>query len=145
MITAYATLAVRVETNTESEVITMKMLLLDVRNNDVKVVETNGLDDYYKYIGCRLIDIVRRKIGDLTVEIVCDDEGTLVDHPKVSAIDVIGQPCLYGNLLIASGRVVDGYLTELTEQELEYIKGFLIEVTTAFYKKPFKVFWEMDY
>lgn len=123
----------------------MKMLLLDVINNEVKVVEANGLEDYYKYIGCSLIDIVRRKIGDLTVEIVCDDEGTFVEHPKVSAIDIIGQPCLYGNLLIASERVIDGNLTELTEQEIEYIKKFLIEVTTAFYKEPFKVIWEMDY
>ena len=123
----------------------MKMLLLDVQNNEVKVVEANGLEDYYKYIGCSTIDIVRRKIGDLTVEIVCDDEGTFVEHPKVSAIDIIGQPCLYGNLLIASERVIDGNLTELTEQEIEYIKKFLIEVTTAYYKEPFKVIWEMDY
>lgn len=34
----------------------MKMLLLDVQNNDVKVVEANGLEDYYKYIGCSVID-----------------------------------------------------------------------------------------
>jgi len=102
----------------------MKMLLLDVQNNDVKVVEANGLEDYYKYIGCDFIDIVRRKIGDLTVEIVCDDEGTFYEHPKVSAIDIIGQPCLFGNLLIASERVIDGNLTELTEEEIEYIKQF---------------------
>lgn len=123
----------------------MKMLLLDVHNNEVKVVEANGLEDYYKYIECSTIDIVRRKIGNLTVEIVCDDEATFYEHPKVSAIDIIGQPCLYGNLLIASGKVIDGNLTELTEKEIEYIKKFIIEVTTAFYKEPFKVIWEMDY
>ena len=123
----------------------MKMLLLDVMNNDVKVVEANGLDDYYKYIGCNTIDIVRRKIGDLTVEIVCDDEGLLVEHPKVSAIDIVGLPCLFGNLLVAGGKVIDGDLTELTEKEIKYLKKFMIEITTAFYKEPFKVFWEMNY
>ena len=123
----------------------MKMLLLDVLHNDVKVVEANGLEDYYKYIECSVIDIVRRKIGDLTVEIVCDDEGTFVEHPKVSAIDIVGQPCLYGNLLIAGGKVIDGELTELTEKEIEYIKLFVTEITTSFYKEPFKVLWEMDY
>lgn len=123
----------------------MKMLLLDVRKNEVKVVEVNGLFDYYQLIGCSTVDIVRRKIGDLTVEIICDDEAALVEHPKVSAIDVVGQPCLYGNLLIASGRVIDGSLTELTDGELEYVKKFLINVKTAFYKEPFKVFWEMSY
>lgn len=123
----------------------MKMLLLDVQNNEVKVVDANGLEDYYKYIGCSVIDIVRRKIGGLAVEIVCDDEGTFAEHPKVSAIDIVGNPCLYGNLLVAGGKVIDGNLTELTEQEVEYVKSFLIPVTTAFYKEPFKVFWEMDY
>ena len=123
----------------------MKMLLLDVQNNEVKVVEANGLEDYYKYIGCSVIDIVRRKIGVLTVEIVCDDEGTFAEHPKVSAVDIVGQPCLYGNLLVAGGKVIDGELTELTEEEIDYIKQFVIEVTTTFYKEPFKIFWEMDY
>lgn len=123
----------------------MKMLLLDVHNNELKVVEVNGLEDYYKYIGCSVIDIVRRKIGDLTVEIVCDDEGTFAEHPKVSAIDIIGKPCLVGNLLVAGGEVIDGNLTELTEEEIEYIKQYTIEITTSYYKEPFKVFWEMDY
>lgn len=123
----------------------MKMLLLDVINNEVKVVDANGLEDYYKYIGCDVIDIVRRKIGNLTVEIVCDDEGTFVEHPKVSAIDIVGQPCLYGNLLVAGGKVIDGELTELTDREIEYLKRFTIEVTTAFYKEPFKVFGAVNY
>lgn len=123
----------------------MKMLLLDVYNNEVKMVEANGLDDYYKYIGCRCIDIVRRKIGDLTVEIICDDEGTFVEDPKVSAIDVSGRACLVGNLLVAGGEVIDGNLTELTEEEIDYIKEYIIEITTSVYKEPFKVFWEMDY
>lgn len=123
----------------------MKMLLLDVYNNEVKMVEVNGLEDYYKYIGCRCIDIVRRKIGDLTVEIVCDDAGTLVEDPKVSAIDVAGRVCLVGNLLVAGGEVKDGNLTELTEEEVEYIKEYIIEITTTVYKEPFKVFWDVDY
>lgn len=90
--------------------------------------------------------IVRRKIGDLTVEIVCDDEGTFVEHPKVSAVDALfGLPSLYGNLLVAGGEVIDGELTELTEKEIEYLKKFIIEVTTPIYKEPFKVFSEMDY
>ena len=36
----------------------MKMLLLDVKNREVKMVEANGLDDYYRLIGCRTIDII---------------------------------------------------------------------------------------
>lgn len=123
----------------------MKMLLLDVENNKVKVVKANGLMDYYKHIGCNCIDIVRRKIGDLTVQIVCDDEGAIVQHPKVSAINVACQPCLFGNLLIASGRVVDGKLTELTKKEIEYIKHYIIKTTTSLNEEPSNVIWLMNY
>ena len=83
----------------------MQMLLLDVHKNEVKMVEANGLEDYYNLIGCRTIDIIRRRIGDVEVEIVIDDEGMLVDNPKISAVDITGTPMLCGNLLVASGRV----------------------------------------
>ena len=124
----------------------MKYLLLDVKNREVKTVEANSLDDHYELIGCRCIDVIHRRIGDVEVEIVLDDEGALVDNPKISAIDIDGTPMLFGNLLIASGRVTDdGELTELTETEVEEIKDNVATITTSVYKEPYPVFVEMDY
>ena len=124
----------------------MKYLLLDVENREVKTVEANDLDDYYKIIGCRCIDIVSRSIGDIRVEIVLDDEGALLEHPKISAIDIDGTPMLYGNLLVASGRVTDdGELTELTETEVEEIKDNVAIITTSVYKEPYPALVEVDY
>lgn len=124
----------------------MKFLFLDVYNNELKTVEANGLDDYYELIGCRAIDIVHRKIGDIDVEIIIDDEGALVEYPKVSAVDIVGNVALFGNLLLASSRVtVDGELTELTQDEIDVIMENVMEVTTSVYKEPFKIFVEMDY
>lgn len=124
----------------------MKMLLLDVHKNEVKMVEANGLEDYYNLIGCRTIDIIRRRIGDVEVEIVIDDEGMLVDNPKISAVDITGNPMLCGNLLVASGRVTDdGELTELTPEEVDKIMFFVTEVTTHIYTKPYRIFVEVDY
>lgn len=124
----------------------MKYLFLDVENRDVKMVEANGLDDYYKLIGCRCIDIVSRTIGDVRVEVVLDDEGALVNNPKVSAIDIDGTPMLYGNLLVASGRVTDdGELTELDEDEVDEIMDNVVIVATSIYTEPYPVFIEMDY
>lgn len=124
----------------------MKYLLLDVENREVKTVEANGLDDYYKIIGCRTIDIISRSIGDVRVEIVLDDEGALVKNPKVSAISIDGAPMLYGNLLVASGRVTeDGELTPLTEEEVNEIKDNVAMITTSIYKEPYPVFVEIDY
>ena len=124
----------------------MKMLLLDVEKRDVKMVEANGLDDYYRLIGCRTIDIVSRSIGDVRVEIIIDDEGALVNNPKVSAIDIDGTPMLFGKLLVASGRVTeDGELTELTRAEIDEIMDNIATITTSVYKEPYPVFVEMDY
>ena len=124
----------------------MKMLLLDVKNREVKTVEANDLEDYYRLIGCRTIDIVSRIIGDVRVEIVLDDEGALVKNPKVSAIGIDGTPMLYGNLLVASGRVTDdGELTELTQEEIDEIMDNIATITTSVYKEPYPVFVEMDY
>ena len=124
----------------------MKMLLLDVKNREVKMVEANELDDYYRLIGCRTIDIVSRSIGDVRVEIVLDDEGAIIDKPKASAIDIDGTPMLFGNLLVASGRVTeDGELTELTQEEIDEIMDNIATITTSVYKEPYPVFVEMDY
>jgi hypothetical protein len=123
----------------------MEMLLLDVRNNEIKVVEANGLEDYYKYIGCEVIDIVCRKIGGLTVEIVCDDEALFDEHPKTSAVDINGYPCLYGNLLVAGGTVIDGELTPLTASEIEHIKRYTAEISTLYHQTPYTVFREVDF
>lgn len=124
----------------------MKMLLLDVENREVKMVEANDLEDYHRFIGCRTIDIVSRYIGDVRVEIVLDDEGALVKNPKISAISINGTPMMFGNLLVASGRVTDdGELTELTDDEVEAIMDNIATITTSVYKEPYKVFVEMDY
>ena len=124
----------------------MKMLLLDVENRDIKMVEANTLADYYELIGCRCIDIISRTIGDVRVEVVLDDEGALVDTPKISAIDIDGIPMLYGNLLVASGRVTeDGELTELTEAEVDEIMDNVATITTSVYKEPYPALVEVDY
>ena len=124
----------------------MKMLLLDVVNKDVRMVEANTLDDYYRLIGCDYVDIIHRRIGDVEVEIVLDDEGLLVENPKPSGISVDGSIMLWGNLLIASGRVTDdGELTELTEEEVDEIMDNVATISTSVYKEPYPAFVEMDY
>ena len=124
----------------------MKMLMLDVVNKDVKMVEANTLADYYKLIGCDYVDVIHRRIGDVEVEIVLDDEGLLVENPKPSGISVDGTPMLFGNLLIASGRVTeDGELTELAEEEVDEIMDNVATITTSVYTEPYPAFVEVDY
>ena len=62
-------------------------------------------------------------------------------------VKVDGTPMLYGNLLVASGRVTDdGELTELDEDEVEAILTWNVAtITTSVYKEPYPVFVEVDY
>lgn len=100
----------------------MKALLLDTQEKQVKTVNPKVLDDYYKLIGCRCIDIVTRKIGRKTYDIIVDDEGALIDDPLISAIDDLGRVMLVGNLIICGLADDEGELTDLTANDIRYIK-----------------------
>ena len=51
----------------------MRALFLDMENDDVTVVEVNGLQDYYRLIGCDCIDIANMEIRGKRFDIICDD------------------------------------------------------------------------
>ena len=73
----------------------MRGLLLDVMENKVEVVEVNGLDDYYRLIGCSLVDITQREIAGKYYEIICDDEGLLREILKFLLLMIWDRQCLW--------------------------------------------------
>ena len=97
-------------------------LLLDLNNNETKVIEANSLQDYYDLIGCNLIEIVSRKIGRKRFDVICDEEGTFAAEPKISAIDNLGTPMFVGNLIICGQADEEGKLTDLSSRDINYIK-----------------------
>ena len=100
----------------------MKALLLDTMEKTTKVVNPAGLQDYYDLIHCDCIDIVTRRIGRKWYDIICDDEGTFVDDPLISAVDDFGRVMLVGNLIICGLANGEGELTDLTSNDIKYIK-----------------------
>ena len=51
----------------------MKFLLLDVKNEKVETVDIEPtLDEYYRLLDCRCIDIPSRIIGGRVFDIICD-------------------------------------------------------------------------
>lgn len=112
----------------------MKALLLNVQENRVEQVNPCGLEDYYKSIGCRTIDIANRSIAGKRYDIICDDEGLFVEDPKISAIDGLGQPMLVGNLIIAGEADADGNLTDLSDADIEHIQANIKMIRTR--KRP---------
>lgn len=112
----------------------MRSLLVDVEKGIIAEVEPDGLDDYYELIRCRCVDIVKRNIGGREFDIICDDEGTFVESPRVSAVDQNGNPELVGNLII-SGLARRGELTDLSDDDISLIRSCFGWVRTLYHPK----------
>lgn len=81
----------------------MRGYLIDVENGKHGPVEVKGddhLEQFYRLIGCRCIDIAVRKVGETYYNVVLDDEGLLVADPITSAIDRTRYGMLAGNLVL---------------------------------------------
>ena len=79
------------------------------------------LQSYYDLLDVSTIDIVTRKIGGKSYEIICDDEALLKDAPIVSMIDSKYRPMLFGNLFVVNYGG-DGELASLTPADVRRIK-----------------------
>ena len=113
----------------------MKAIYLNVENGKApKVVDIeDNLNEFYKMLNCKTIDIVTRKIGNNYYDIICDDNGLFKDITITSAIDNKNKSALVGNLLIVGLPNDDGNLTDLTdEQTFEVLKN---SVMALYYKE----------
>ena len=103
----------------------MKAVVISAIENDIqKMVQVKdverSLESYYKEIGCDIIDVTSRKIGDQWYDIICDDEGLLKDNPVVTAVDMSGHPALVGGLIICRYDG-EGDFTDLTDEDVELV------------------------
>lgn len=123
----------------------MRGLLLNVVEDKVRIVEANGLDDYYRLMGCSVIDITQRKIAGKYYDIICDDEGLLKENPKISAITHMGQPVLVGNLIIAGEADADGNLTDLLDTDILHLYRNIHFFRTTNHLEGYNILCEVEY
>ena len=111
-----------------------RLLLLDVENEVVKEVEVgqSDLDKFHTLLNCRCFDITSRQIGGRYFDIFCDDEGLLMDDPKISAIDIELQPMLVGNLIFAN-HDGEGNTTDLSDDDIQHIRKNIKHICTNKY------------
>ena len=90
----------------------MKVVYLNVKEGkEPEVIDIkNELNEFYKLIDCRHIDIVSRRMYGKDFMVVCDDEGLLKEKPIVSFVTI--NPFernlnLVGNLIIANVKEDD--------------------------------------
>ena len=79
------------------------------------------LKNFYEFINCDTVDIVRRPIGGRTYCIICDDEGLLKEKPIASAVNKNLNVELVGNLIITGLPDRDGNLQGLTPSEAKHV------------------------
>lgn len=104
---------------------------------------------FYKILNCSMIDIVQRRIGSgrskKSFSIVCDDEGTFVSDPKISAINNIGDEMLVGNLFITGLSDVEGNLLSLTEDETDYVLRHCQKMPTRKHPEGLMILTQCEY
>lgn len=104
----------------------MRGLLLDVEHDEVKIVEVNELEDYYRLMGCDTIEINVRKIGGRNFDIICDEEGLFQAEPTVSAVDSQGMTMFVGSLIICGEADTDGKERSLTDEDIVHIRKCIL-------------------
>lgn len=105
----------------------------------------DDLREFYKLIDCDCIDIINRKIGNKRFSIICDDNGLLVENPKISAIDNLGQPMLVGNLIIVSANNENGELESLSLNEAIYVCERIQKMYTRKYPNGYYMLTQCEY
>lgn len=123
----------------------IKSYLVDVKNGESYPVEIeNTLEEFYRLIDCRYIDIVRRKIGRKYYDIICDDEGLFDSNPKISAIDNLGRVMLVGNLLITNTDE-EGNTVSLTGRDISYIRKRVLPMCTRLHPEGYPMLTQVEY
>lgn len=126
----------------------MQVIFLNVNDNKApeKLNIKDDLQSYYNLLECNTIDIVRRKIGKRYFNIVCDDEGALLDRAKISAISNLGEIRLVGNLIICAGDITeDGDLIGLTDDQAEYVKQHIEFLCTRQNPEGYYILTQCEY
>lgn len=99
----------------------------DVKS-EVTVFE-DTLENIYGLLSVDLIDVTERKIGNFTYDVVCDDEGLLVNECLPSAYNSKCQPQLVGNLLLVN-HDEEGNFASLTDEQIEDLQKQLFVCVT---------------
>lgn len=98
----------------------IKGVLLDTETQSISVIELDDkLEAFYAALHCSLIEAVTRSIGGQNFTIVCDEEGTFANDPKISAANLLGNVMFVGSLFICqtNGENFSG----VTDEEANYI------------------------
>ena len=122
------------------------MLLLDVEKQELREVDCNSLEDYYKEIDCRCTDIKevfvinRNTKKSMYIDVIYDKEFPLTNNRKIPSVLYVTERnsieiFLLGNVIFARHNK-NGEIESLTDEQLEFIKSCVEDI-------PFEVIDEI--
>lgn len=121
-------------------------IFVDTKNKKTSVLTVDDeLETYYKLLNCSLIEIVPRKIGNSIVNIICDEEGLLINDPLMSAVDGAGNGMLAGSLFITGLADDEGELTSLAEEDQQQVLEKCMVLPTRKHPEGLMMVTECEY
>lgn len=101
------------------------VMLIDTEKDAPQIIETTGgLKEWYRLIGCELIDIQTRSIDGWQYDFIVDDEALYKQGAKVSALDKDQKPAFVGNLVICKCDD-QGNETGLLKSDITHLKNHI--------------------
>lgn len=115
----------------------------------------DSLTSFYQLLHCSSIEIVTRRIGAARTgphgrgyrrySIICDEEGALLEDPKISAINDYGDVMLVGSLLIVGLPDDEGELTDLMDEDIKHIRHYVMPLSTRRHPEGWYMLTSCDY
>lgn len=91
------------------------------------------MQEYYSLLHCDLIEIHAVTVGHAQkrlYECVMNEEGRFIPENRISAIDHRMNPLFVGSIVITGTADEEGELTSLTDEDIEYLEKYVVEVVT---------------
>lgn len=89
----------------------MKAIFIDSKEEQIKEIEIEDkLEEYYKHIGCDLIETVYTTINEKPVVVICDEEAALKDEVCKEGFILLDGRFIMGNAIIVGSK--EDYFTD---------------------------------
>lgn len=89
----------------------------------------DSLQEFYRLLDCRLIDIQEALIEGRPFDFIVDDEGLLKESPKPSAFTKDEKPVFCGSLLVCRSDPETGKEAPLSNEDITLLLSHVVEVS----------------
>ena len=104
----------------------MQVILLDTEKLQQIVETEGGLNEWYRLLRVRLIDIQSLQLNGAYYDFIVDEEGLFHERAKPTVLDRTNAPLLVGNVIICRGNEETGEEESLTDADISELLKHVI-------------------